>query len=124
MELQELITKAWNLKKEGKRIEALKLYSRAFDVLTQEAIKYARGFDDVIKDEGNTRKILPKYFEKSKEYLKQSDVACKISNNMGTIFAEIGNFEGAKKMFQQAIKLTPDDIDYQDPKIGLEELEK
>lgn len=124
MELQELITKAWNFKKEGKRAKALKLYSRAFNVLTQEAIKYTCGFDDVIKDKGSTRKILPKYFEKSKEYLKQSDVACKISNNMGTILAELGDIEGAKRMFEQAIDLTPEGIDYQHPKIGLKELKK
>lgn len=43
---------------------------------------------------------------------------------MGTIFAELGDKNTAKKMFEQAIDLTPDGIEYNDPKIALEELQK
>ena len=124
MDLQELIDKAWNLKQKGERLEALKLYNQAFDILIKESTEYARNFNGVLIDNGQTRKILPKYFEKTKEYLKNERATRIISNNMGVILAELGNFEGAKKMFEQAIELTPDDINYQDPKIGLRELEK
>lgn len=124
IDLQAMLTKAWNLKLEGRMEEALKIYSKAFDVLNKEAMDYARSSKSAVQDEGNTRKLLPKYFEKAKEYHKRNDASCKISNNMGVIFAEIGDIEAARRMFEQAIEFTPDGMDYPEPKIGLRELDK
>lgn len=128
MNLQELLNRAWELKKSGERLEALKLYSQSFDILSKEAQKYAHNsegtYEDIEENGENVRKISTKFFDKAKEYLKRDKVAAVISNNMGTILAELSDYEGAKKMFEQAIELTPDNMEYPDPKIGLGELEK
>ena len=128
MDLQNLLNRASDSKKKGEFIEALKFYSRAFDILISEASSYSHSKGDSFLDsEENGKKIskvLPKHFEYSKEYLKKNNIAAVISNNMGTILAEMSDFEGAKKMFEQAIELTPDREDYSDPKIGLKELKK
>lgn len=128
MDLQELLNRAWDLKKNGEKLEALKLYNQAFDILSKEAQRFAHDsggtYEDAEENGDKVRKILPKFFDKAKEYLKRDKVAAVISNNMGTIFAELGDNEGAKKMFEQAIELTPDREDYTDPKIGLAELRK
>ncbi|MFY9463404.1 MAG: hypothetical protein WAP52_04470 [Candidatus Sungiibacteriota bacterium] len=127
MELQELLNKAWRLKKDGERLDALKLYSHAFDIVTKEAQEQAHNsqgsHEDIIEDGKKVSKILPHFFVKAKAYLKRDKVAAVISNNMGTILLEISDFDGAKKMFEQAIELTPDGEIYDDPKIGLKEFE-
>lgn len=128
MDIQKLLDDAWIIKKDGNLTEALKLYNQAFDILIEEARAYARKSGQTIVDfEENgkqIRQILPAHFDKSKEYLKQDKVAAVISNNMGTVWAELGEFETAKKFFNQAIELTPDGMVYQDPHIALEELKK
>jgi len=122
MDLQIKINEAWKLKKDGKKVEALKRYNEIFNALCQEPTEYAKKFKETTQDDDDTRKILPKYFEKALEYLRRDDIACKISNNMGTILAELGDIDGARKMFEQAVDLTPDDTNYPDPRVGLEEL--
>jgi tetratricopeptide (TPR) repeat protein len=124
MELQELLNQAWQLKKEGDLKMALNLYNQAFDTLIKETSNYAHDSGDTVIDDEKSRKILPAYFSKSKEYLKRDKVAAVISNNMGTIFAELGDFESAEKFFHQAIDLTPNNENYQDPHIALQELKK
>ena len=128
MNSQELVNKAWSFKKEGKYAEALKFYSQAFDILISEASAYAHSQEGIFVDKEENKKkvraILPKHLDKVKEYLKHDKVACTVSNNMAVIFAEMGDNESAKKFFHQSIDLTPDNIDYPDPKIGLEELKK
>ena len=128
MDLQELLNKAWKLKKKSEKLEALKLYNQAFDILSKEAQQHAHdsegAYEDIEKRGEKIRKILPKFFNKVREYLKRNKIAAVISNNMGTIFAKLGDYENAKKMFEQAIELTPDGENYPDPKTGLQELEK
>lgn len=121
MDLQSLINQAWELKKSGKHTEALALYSKAFDILTTEASNYAHRETRVSP---LSTKINPDIFQKSKEYFKQDKVACTVSNNMAVIFAELGDLDSAERFFEQAIELTPDGIEYNDPRIGLEELKK
>lgn len=121
-ELQLLLSDAWVLKKEGKYTQALDYYSEVFDILIQDASEYANKHGNPYKDQGDTRFILPSYFDLSKKYLKGDKLACTISNNMGVIFAELGMKKAAKEMFEQAINLTPEGMEYKDPKIGLEEL--
>lgn len=122
-DLQNKVNKAKKYKEEGKLLEALGIYNQVFDFLSQEAANHAHKAENV-KDAKKVRQISSGYFEDAKKFLKQDDLACKISNNMGTIFAELGDTDSAKSMFMQAIDLTPDDMDYKDPKIGLEELNK
>ena len=124
MDLQELLNKAWELKKEGKFIEALDFYNKAYDILIKESVDYAKNFEGSEINEGKTRKVMPKFFNKADEYLKKDNVICTILNNMGVIFAELGDKKTAKKYFEESIKFTPPKVDYPDPKVGLKELEK
>ncbi|MDP3882534.1 MAG: tetratricopeptide repeat protein [Candidatus Staskawiczbacteria bacterium] len=124
MDLQKLLNQAWETKKAGNLQQALNLYNQAFDILISEATQYAHNSGNTTIDDGATRKILPSHFSKSKEYLKKDKVAAIISNNMGTIFAELKDYENAEKFFHQSIDLTPNGEKYKDPYIALEEIKK
>lgn len=119
-DLQKKINSAWNYKKNGKLQEALGIYNQVYDFICIEAGNNVRTGNVVV--EGVTAKILPSYFSEADKYLKQNDMACRVANNMAVIFAELGDYENARKMFEEAIRLTPDDMDYLDPKIGLENI--
>lgn len=126
MNLQELLSKASSLKKEGKLADAFKTYSEAFDVLVQEANVYATNFNlghESIEDGERIWVESPAHFEKAEEYMKRDKTAAVISNNMAVILAELGDAKGAKKWFEQAIELTPDKMDYPDPVINLKNIE-
>ena len=124
MDIQVLVDKARKLKSEGKLQRALACYNDALSLLIKEADKHARNTDGAMIDVGKVRTITSKLFDEAKNYLKRDKITAVVSNNMGTILAELGDYEGAKKIFEQAIELTPDGEDYPDPKIGLEELKK
>lgn len=119
-DLQKKVNLAWQYKKNGKLLEGLGIYNQIYSFICKEAADHVR--TNNVVDEGNTRKILPSYFSEADKYLKQGSFAYLIANNMGTIFAELGDKENAKKMFEESIRLTPNNIEYSDPKIGLEEL--
>ncbi len=128
MELQELINKAIELKKGNKYPEALNLYNKALDILFAEASEYARkqkgSHMDSEESGEKIRKILPKHFDNAKIYLKHDKTVAIILNNMDVIYAENHDYESAKKLFEQAIELTPNEVDYPNPKVGLESLSK
>lgn len=123
-DIQVLVNRAVELKNEGNLVAALSCYNDAFDMLIHEASSYARQQDGSVKDIGSVRAIMPKLFDESKKYLKSDMAAAIISNNMGTLMARLGDFDGAKKMFEQSVDLTPDNKAYNDPVLGLKELEK
>lgn len=123
MDFQEEFNKAWNLKKEGKRNEAFIIYESILTVLYKEAGDFGHRSPGAFIDEGNTRKMTPTYFIKTKEYLTRDNLVCTVLNNMGVILAEKGNIAGAKNMFEQSIELTPPGFKYQDPKTGLANLQ-
>ncbi|MFA6534267.1 MAG: hypothetical protein WCT37_03780 [Patescibacteria group bacterium] len=123
-DVQGLVNKAQELKEKGDLNGALACYSDTFDLMIKEADEYARKQEGSIVDVGKVRTITPKFFEESKKYLKQDMTVAIISNNMGTLFARLGDEENARKMFEQAIDFTPDNREYFDPKIGLRELKK
>src|SRR3989338_3674805 len=110
MKIQDIVYVAKQLKLEGRLDEALKAYSEAFDLLVKEAHEYARVHEGAVVGIEATRKITPVLFEKAKQYLKQDKIAAVISNNMGVIFAQQENFDSAKKFFEQAIELTPNNL--------------
>lgn len=129
MVIQDLLNKAWELKKSGDLVNALNLYGEAFEILADEASTYAHSEPETFLNEETirgekVRTILPKLFDETKKYFRQDKVACTISNNIAVIYAELGNYEYAKKFFEQAIELTPENMDYPDSKIGLKELKK
>lgn len=124
MKLQEFINKAREAKQKGALRDSLNYYNEAFNMLIREADEYAHKQGGTFIDEGDTRKIMPKLFEESKNYLKRDKVSAVISNNMGVIFAQLRDYETAERFFKQAIELTPDAVEYKDPQRNLEELKK
>ena len=123
MDLQEKINKAWELKKEGNFAEALKLYKELHDELVDEAGEHARQIPGTRIDEGTTRKIMPSLFTETEKYLRKDNVFCTILNNMGVIYGETGDKVSARHCFEDSIKFTPEGVNYENPKIGLKELE-
>lgn len=128
MDIQELLNKAWELKKDKKHKEALDLYNKAYDILISEAGEFAHNqegtYEDFEENGEKVRKITPKLFDKSKEYLRRDKIAATILNNMGVIYSENLDYESAERLFNESIELTPDGLDYPDPKIGLESINK
>ncbi|MGI5828246.1 MAG: hypothetical protein ACOX6V_04490 [Patescibacteria group bacterium] len=123
MEINELAVKAAVEKKAGNLDQALVLYSQAMDQIVRAAMKYALKYEDVLEKIGNTETIREAYLIRVKEFYRKDETACRISNNMGVIFVEMGNYAAAKDMFIQAIDLTPEDVDYADPVESLEAVE-
>lgn len=121
--IQALVNKAQELKESGKYQEALMCYSDSMDFLVEEANEHARNQEGTQVDIGSLRSIAPRFFEESKKFLKQDMTAATISNNMGSLYARLGDVGNAKKMFEDAIDLTPEEQEYNDPKIGLKELQ-
>ncbi|HTE49026.1 MAG TPA: tetratricopeptide repeat protein [Candidatus Paceibacterota bacterium] len=122
MDLQKLINEASDFKNSGKLASALSCYNAVMDQLSAEAAEYARSQPDSQLDIGETRRILPKYFEYADSYLRRDNIASRTSNNIGVIFAELKNFDSAKKYFHEAIKYTPENEVYPDPEINLKNL--
>lgn len=121
---EKIYNRAFSLKEEGKLSESLELYNNLYDILIKESTEYACSFEGSEINKGETRKIMPQFFKKADEYLKKDNWACLVLNNIGVIFAETGDKKSAKKYFEESIKYTPEGLDYQNPIIGLEELEK
>lgn len=124
METQELINKAWELKREGRLKDALDLYLSVYDQLIKDASKHAGDVPGAEITERKTVTMMPSFMTEAKRFLKKDKLACTILNNMGVIYAEAGDAESARNCFEESIELTPEGLDYSNPKIGLKELEK
>lgn len=127
MDLQELLNHAWKLKKQGNYSDALEKYKTVLKTLESEAREYARNqeytLEEVIEDGEKIEKVNPSYLLEVKEYLRRDNLACTILNNMGVIYAEVGDFDSAGRCFMDSIDLTPGNYDYKDPIIGLKNLQ-
>lgn len=119
-----LLGKAKKFKKDGKLMDALDYYNKAFDLLVTVAHEHASKCKGAIIDKDRTRTITSILFEETRKYLKRDMLAAATSNAMGVIFVKLGDPEGARRMFEQAIELTPDGMDYISAKNNLKELEK
>mgnify|MGYP001563881173 FL=1 len=73
-------------------------------------------------DKDGVRYLLPAYFASFSNALRSSILYSNIVNNIGTLFAETGEVEEAKKCFLEAIDFTPDGVKFDNPHIGLENL--
>lgn len=124
METQELLNKAWELKKQGRLKEALDLYMSAYNQLIKEASKYAGDIPGAEITDGGTVTVMPLFMTEAEKFIKKNKLTCTILNNMGVIYAEAGDIESARNCFEQSIELTPEGLDYPDPKIGLKAIEK
>lgn len=110
---QEKFNQAWELKKNGDSSGSMVLYSELYEQLIRDAFEHTGSSTGLAIDDK----------EKVDKYLRGDRLACTILNNMAVILAEAGNKDGAKKYFKASIKLTPEDFNYNDPVIGLKELD-
>lgn len=110
---------ALELKRKGGLVEALERYQKIYSEIIADASKYAHSIPGTFIDENETRTIMPSLLVESENFMKSTSVACYLMNNMGTVYAELQDYESATNAFEQSIQLTPDGMEYNDPKIGL-----
>ena len=127
MEIQELTNKAAELNKAGEKTEALKLYNEAFEMLADEASKYAHTQPETFRDETTAkgeeiRTVLPKLFDETKKQLKKDNTAYILLKNMAVIYHELADRDSAISALKQAIELAPDGYDCSDALNGLDKL--
>lgn len=75
-------------------------------------------------DDKDTRYILPSYFSSFFNSLKSNLLYSTILNNIGTLFAEHGDNEQARKCYMESIEFIPQGVKYDNPQIGLQEIDK
>lgn len=122
--IEELISQAELYQEEGKLKKSLKNYSQAFDILVRLALESARESKDVYIDENGNGGIGEEYQRNIIRFFKSDELACEISHKMGVIFSLLGNDQAAKDMFTQAIDLTPEEVDFFEPYVMLNEIEE
>ncbi|MBT3704775.1 hypothetical protein HOG17_03255 [Candidatus Peregrinibacteria bacterium] len=127
MDIQELTNKAAELNIAGEKTKALKLYNEAFEMLADEAAKYAHKQPETFRDETTVkgekiRTVLPKLFDETKKHLKKNNTAYILLKNMAVIYHEVGDEDSAINALKQAIELAPTGYDCSDALNGLEKL--
>src|SRR3989344_7329893 len=75
-----------------------------------------------IYDKDGARYLLPAYFASFSNALRSNILYSNIVNNIGTLFAETGEIEEAKKCFLEAIDFIPSGVKFDNPHIGLDNL--
>ncbi|MEO5646031.1 MAG: hypothetical protein ABIO57_03105 [Candidatus Paceibacterota bacterium] len=120
--VEEILERAQTLQDKGHIEEALEQYSKAFDVLIEDAGKYAREQESHVTDLEELRKIAPTLFAHSATYLKKNSTASYILNAMGVLFAQLKDYPNAEQKLQEAIDYIPDGTDYSDPADNLERI--
>ena len=75
-----------------------------------------------IYDKDGARYLLPAYFASFSNALRSNILYSNIVNNIGTLFAETGEVEEAKKCFLEAIDFIPSGVKFDNPHIGLDNL--
>jgi tetratricopeptide (TPR) repeat protein len=107
-------------------VKALENYSKAFDVLTEDASDYAHKQPDVVKnvieDGEKVYRVLPKLLEETKSYLQRDNTAYIIQKNMAVIFHKLGDTNSAVGALEQAIELAPHDYNISEAETGLRNL--
>lgn len=73
-------------------------------------------------DNENIRYILPNFIHTIADSLMWNKLYATYLNNIGVVYAEMGNNEKARTYFREAIAFTPNGTDYPNPIIGLKEL--
>ena len=120
--VEGLMERAQALQDKGQTEEALEQYSKAFDLLIDDAGVYARTQESHITDLAELRKIAPTLFAHSKTYLKKDITASYILNAMGVLFADLKDYANAEQKLQESMDYIPDGTDYSDPADNLERI--
>ncbi len=120
--VEQLLEGAQDLQDKGKVEEALEQYSKAFDLLIDDAGKYAKEQESDTTDLHELRKIADKLFAHSKTYLKRNITASYILNAMGVLFVQLKDYPNAQQRLMEAMEFIPDGTDYSDPADNLERI--
>lgn len=119
-DMEQLLEKALKLEQQGEKDEALETLSHAFDILIDEAGAYARAEVGEGKEIDELRALAPTLIEYSTVFLRQNLTAAMILNNMGLLFLELGQYDAAVQKFEESVRLTPANIEYDDPSDNLQ----
>lgn len=119
-DMEQLLEKALKLEQQGEKDQALETLSKAFDVLIDEAGAYARAEVGENKDTDELRAMAPTLIEYSTVFLRRNLTAAMILNNMGLLFGELGQYDAAVQKFEEAVRLTPASIEFDDPSDNLQ----
>ena len=119
-DMEQLLEKALQLEQQGEKDEALETLSRAFDLLIDEAGAYARAQVGDSTDTEALRAMAPTLIEHSTVYLRKNLTAAMILNSMGLLFTELEQYDAAVQKFEEAVRLTPNNTEYDDPTENLQ----
>ncbi|HEY0979942.1 MAG TPA: tetratricopeptide repeat protein [Candidatus Paceibacterota bacterium] len=119
-EMEQLLEKALKLEQQGEKDEALETLSHAFDILIDEAGAYAKAQESTVTDPDELRAMAPVLIEHSTVFLRQNLTAAMILNNMGLLFGELGQYDAAVQKFEEAVRLTPANTEFDDPSDNLQ----
>lgn len=112
---------ALTYKKKKDYTKALEIYKMTADFLFNVAKKKAlKSWREENPGDEPTEELIYPVTEK---LLRSNKQFCTLLNNQGVLYAEIGDRDSAREAFRDAIKFTPDFVEYSEPHIGLRELE-
>jgi tetratricopeptide (TPR) repeat protein len=120
--VEDYIEVAQTLQDKGEIEAALEQFSKAFDLLIDEAGQYARAQEADITDMDELRAMAPKLFVHSKVFLKQDITAAYILNAMGVLFGQMKDYANAQQKLLESMEYIPDGADFSDPADNLERL--
>lgn len=120
--VEEIVSQAQALQDKGKMEESLEHYSKAFDLLIDDAGKYAVAQESAITDMQELRAHADKLFAHSRVFLKQTIMAAYILNAMGVLFGELKDYDNAQQKLTEAMEYIPDNTEYGDPSENLERI--
>jgi tetratricopeptide (TPR) repeat protein len=120
--VEEYIDIAQGLQDKGKIEEALETFSKGFDLMVDDAGKYARTRTADVSDLEELRKMTPILFAYSKEYLKKNITAAYMLNAMGVLFGQLKDYANAQQKFIESLDYIPDGEDFSDPADNLERI--
>ncbi len=120
--VEQFVEQAQGLQDKGNIEGALEHYSKAFDLLIDEAGVYAKAQESDVTELPELRKIADKLFAHSKDYLKRTLTASYILNAMGVLFAELKDYANAKERLMEAMEFIPEGAEYSDPADNLERI--
>ncbi len=105
--------------------DAVHFYDEGLQCLVRLASAEAKRLDPSVESKvvGDTAFFNPKLMDKSHQKLKSTPHYTIMSNNLGICLVELGDIEGAKNAYREAIEFMPEGYDYPFPAINLSELE-
>ena len=107
--------------------KAIEIYNHAAQVLMsnifEELKKEGQDVLDKVPDDEKAAIVNMEVFNLVPAKLKQDNLYCILQNNLGTCYAELGQYDEARKAYSEAIAFTPDGMNYQDPIMALRQLD-